>query len=609
MNEIEEVKSRLDIVEVIGQSVPLKKVGRTFKAPCPFHQEKTPSFIVSPDRQSWHCFGSCATGGDVISFVMKREGLDFPEALRLLAARAGVKLPERKVSAEQDRDRERLFAANEAAAEFFADLLKAEAGREALRYLESRHVDGGTARDFAIGYSPDSWDALREHLRSRGFTDKEVLNSGLAIQGDKGLYDRFRNRLMFAIWNPKGRIIGFGARALDDAAPKYLNTAQTAVFDKGGTLYALHKAQEAIRAEGSAVVVEGYMDVIAAHQHGFRNVVAQMGTALTERQFSQLKRATGRIVLVLDADAAGQDAMHKVVIDVAGGERVGADSAAFKERLPVELQATGSFYVAALPFGKDPDELIRSDPSAWKNTITNARPYIDFWVEYIASHADLVSPQGKQAAAAEMMQIVRSIDDSVIRAHYLQKVSRLAQVPESELALLSRPRSAPGVRPAVPRDGAQSPEDFMLAVLMQYTHIPVPDELSADLVIDSRGKRLLELRMRLQDRQELRVAAGAELADYLERLIMWELPISGEDRAPQLLEDCVSKLKRRRLQAEQQAIAAQIADIQAQFPESRDAGADPELQLLLERDMAIGHELHMRDREGRRNTVRSGVNG
>jgi DNA primase len=541
---------------------------------------------------------------------MKREGMDFPEALRLLADRAGVKLPERKVSAEQDRERERLFAANEAAAEFFAQMLKAEVGREALQYLESRDVDSGTARDFALGYSPDTWDSIRNHLRSGGFTDKELLNAGLVIQGENGLYDRFRNRLTFAIWNVRGRVIGFGARALDDATPKYLNTAQTAIFDKGGTLYALHKAQEAIRAEGSAVVVEGYMDVIAAHQHGFRNVVAQMGTALTERQYSQLKRVAGKVVLVLDADMAGQDAMHKVVLDVAGGERVVADSAAFKERLPVELQATGSFYVAPLPSGKDPDELIRSDLQAWKTTIENARPYIDFWVEYVASHADLVTPQGKQVAAAEMMQIVRSIDDSVIRAHYLQKVSRLAQVPESELSLLSRPRSASGPRPvAVRSETSPSVEDFMLAVLMQYTHVPVPEDLTPDLVVDSRGKRLLDLRMQFEDREELKSSAGAELADYLERLVMWELPISGEDRVPQFLEDCVRKLKRRQLQAEQQAIAAQIADIQTQSPGSGDSGADPELQLLLERDMAIGRELHMRDREGRGNAVRSGVNG
>ncbi|MEO6198047.1 MAG: DNA primase, partial [Dehalococcoidia bacterium] len=552
-------------------------------------------------------------------FVMKREGIDFPEALRILAARAGVKLPERKVSVEQDKERERLYATNEAAADYFESLLRSNAGREALAYLESRGIDDATAREFTLGYSANSWDACRDHLRSKGFSERELLGAGLVIRGDNGLYDRFRNRLMFAVWDAKGRIIGFGARALDDSTPKYLNTAQTGLFDKGGNLYALHKAHEAIRSERRAVVVEGYMDVIAAHQHGHRNVVAQMGTALTERQYGHLKRMADKVVLVLDADGAGQDAMHKVVVDVSGVERVSADATAFKERLPVELQSTGNFYVAALPTGKDPDELIRSDPHAWQDTIETARPYIDFWIEYVAKHADLVKPQGKQAAAAEMMQIVRSIDDTVIRAHYLQKVSRLAQVPEIELAPLVRTgrnvRAVPE-RPAVD-GGPGSSEELLLAALLQYPDVPGPAGISPDILVDARGKRLLELRMEHNDREELKKAAGPELASYLERLIIWKLPISDEEQVLGVLEDCIRKLKHRQLQAEQQAIAAQIAALQMEMgPQARDTSAlddvpeaSEELQLLIQRDMEIGQELHMRDREGRTHTVRSGVNG
>jgi DNA primase len=605
MNEIEEVKSRLDIVEIIGQSVPLKKVGRTFKAPCPFHQEKTPSFIVTPDRQTWHCFGSCATGGDVISFVMKREGMDFPEALRLLADRAGVKLPERKVSIEQDKERERLFAANEAAAEYFAALLKAPSGSAASAYVESRGIDDLTAQAFGMGYSLDNWDDCREQLREKGFNDRELLAAGLVIQGDNGLYDRFRGRLTFAIWDAKGRVIGFGARALDDSLPKYLNTAQTAVFDKGGTLYALDKAFEAIRSAGQAVVVEGYMDVIAAHQFGHKNVVAQMGTALTDRQYGLLKRVADKIVLVLDADGAGQDAMHKVALDVSGSERVSADPMAFKERLPVELQTSGHFYVAALPAGKDPDELIRRDPKVWKSTIDSARPYIDFWIEYVATRADLVSPQGKKAAAGEMLQIVRSIDDTVIRAHYIQKVSRLARVPEPELATMARRggkalQSSGGAGSTT--DGPLSSEEFLLATLLQYNHVPVPADASADLLIDARGKSILELRKQHEDREELKRATGPDLAAYIERLIMYRLPISGEDQAPGVVDDCVRKLKQRRLQAEQQAIAAQIAALQDESRPSPaasevDAPASLEMETLIQRNMEIGRELHTRGRK------------
>jgi DNA primase len=307
LNEVEEIKARLDIVDVIGQYVTLQKAGRTFKAPCPFHNERTPSFVVSPDRQSWHCFGACGTGGDVFSFVMKREGIEFPDALRMLAERAGVKLQERRVSVEQDRQRERLYAANEAAAHFYRDLLlKGDAAGQARHYLEKRGLDTAAVEMFLLGYSSQGWEALRDHLKNHGFADREMLQAGLVIEGERGLHDRFRDRLMFAINDQKGRVIGFGARALDDALPKYINTSQTALFDKGGVLYALDRAQAAIRRDARAVIVEGYMDAIAAHQHRFDNVIAQMGTALTERQVRIVKKLANEIVLALDADAAGR---------------------------------------------------------------------------------------------------------------------------------------------------------------------------------------------------------------------------------------------------------------------------------------------------------------
>src|SRR2546425_4416467 len=246
MNEIDEIKARLDIVDVIGSYVHLEKAGRTLKSTCPFHSERTPSFIVSPDRQSWHCFGACGTGGDVISFVMRKEGLEFPEALKMLADRTGVKLRERHVSEQEDRQRERLYAANEAAAHFYKQLLLNSAGRPARDYVERRGIDVSTAETFLLGYSAPAWEGAREHLRGRGFSDAELLKAGLLVEGDSGLHDRFRGRLMFPIRNAKGQLIGFGARALDDSLPKYLNTAQTAIFDKSGVLYALDRAQAAI---------------------------------------------------------------------------------------------------------------------------------------------------------------------------------------------------------------------------------------------------------------------------------------------------------------------------------------------------------------------------
>ncbi|KKK52327.1 hypothetical protein LCGC14_3106030, partial [marine sediment metagenome] len=278
-----------------------------------------PSFIVSPERQSWHCFGACGTGGDIFSFVMRREGVEFPEALRLLATRAGVDLPERGRRPEEERQRERVHSANETAARWYHELLvKDDIGKSAWGYVQKRGIDGPTAEAFLLGYSPPSWEATREHLRERGYSDAELVAAGLLVEGERGLHDRFRGRLMFPIRDVRGRFTGFGARALDESVPKYLNTAQTALFDKGGMLYALERAQDGIRREGQAVIVEGYMDVIAAHQSGFDNVVATMGTSLTERQVRLLKRQTRSIVLALDADTAGSEAAlrgHEVVDD------------------------------------------------------------------------------------------------------------------------------------------------------------------------------------------------------------------------------------------------------------------------------------------------------
>ena len=245
MSEIEEVKARLDIVDVVGQSVQLQKAGRTFKAPCPFHAEKTPSFIVNPDRQTWHCFGACATGGDVISFVMKREGMEFGEALRMLAERAGVKLKERRVSEEQDRARQRLYEANEAAAAYFQSKLGTDAGthRSRVRGSAGRSTRRRRARS-GSGTACRAGKTCSDHLRGAALQRPRDRGRRAGSPGRRtGLHDRFRNRLMFPVWDAKGRMIGFGARALDDSMPKYLNTAQTPLFDKGGTLYALNKAR------------------------------------------------------------------------------------------------------------------------------------------------------------------------------------------------------------------------------------------------------------------------------------------------------------------------------------------------------------------------------
>ncbi len=617
MNEVEEVKARLDIVEVIGQSVPLQKAGRTFKAPCPFHQERTPSFIVSPDRQSWHCFGACGTGGDVISFVMKREGMEFPEALRLLADRAGVKLPERRVSEERDRQNERLYMANDAAAAWFAKLLSdGGQGSEARAYLERRGVDAATAEAFLLGYSPPGWEGLREHLRELGFEDKEVLAAGLVTEGERGLHDRFRNRLMFAIWDHRGRIIGFGARALDDTMPKYLNTAQTILFDKGGMLYGLHKAHESIRQEGRAVIVEGYMDVIAAHQHGFCNVVAQMGTALTERQVRLLKRLTAEIVLALDADAAGNEAAvrgHDVVREALSGSADAVPVISWRGLVGYQETVAVDVRVAVLPAERDPDDVIRADPEQWRELIAGARPVLDYRLQAAAASHDLANPRGRSQFVQEFLPLLSAVTDPVVRAHYLQRVSRLAQTGEEELGpMLVKARGRPaafrqGITDAATNTHKDHREEYLLALLLRHPGLrPDGVGIPQGLLWETENQQLLSVWKDNEDIEAVKEALAPELHDHLERLLSLRLPDFDPKQAREALLDCMRTLDRRQLEAEKQAMSALLAEQEEELGASAlveaavsgsagDERVDEAVRLQLQ-DMETGLRLHRHER-------------
>ena len=369
MSITDEIKARLDIVEVISNYVPLKKAGRNYKGLCPFHSEKTPSFVVFPDGQSWHCFGACSTGGDLFTFIMKRENLDFGEALEQLAAKAGVELKPLSdaVSAdEQHLDRLRQILAD--AGLYFNYLLnKAGEAEIARSYLEARGLLPSTWEGWQLGYALDSWDALRDHLAGKGYSLAEIEESGLIIQREDdgqraSYYDRFRGRLMIPIRDWRGRTIGFGARLLredpDRPQPKYINSPQTPLFDKSGALYGLDMARKAIRDANLAVIVEGYMDVLMSHQVGVTHVVAGMGTALTEAQMLLLKRYTSNITLALDPDAAGDHATlrgletARQTLDRQWEPVVSPTGLVRQEsRLKARVQ------IATLPGGLDPDEL------------------------------------------------------------------------------------------------------------------------------------------------------------------------------------------------------------------------------------------------------------
>ncbi len=626
MNEIEEIKARLDIVDVIGRYVQLQKAGRAFKAPCPFHNERTPSFIVSPDRQSWHCFGACGTGGDVISFVMRKEGLEFPDALRLLAERAGVRLQERRGSEEQDRRQERLYAANDAAAHSYRALLEGDAGRTAREYLERRGVDQDAIDAFRLGYSLPAWEAARDHLRERGFSDKELLEAGLLVQGESGLHDRFRGRLMFPIWDAKGRVAGFGARALDDtpaagsgqALPKYLNTSQTALFDKGGMLYALHKAQAGIRREGRAVIVEGYMDAIAAHQHGFDNVVASMGTALTERQVRLLKRLSAEIVLALDADAAGSEAMvrgHEVVREALSSDQKAVAVPTWRGLVSYQETVAVDLRVVVLPDGRDPDDVIRADAEQWRSLISGARPVLDYRLEASAAAHDLTGPRGRSQLAQEFLPLLSAVTDPVVRAHYLQRLSRLTQTPEEQLVLMlgrSRWQKPAGpVRPgpdasAAPERGDR-PEEFLLALLLQYPQLRAAGlDIPPEMLWETENRLILAAWKEREALEATKEALPMELHDRVDRLFLRRLPAFDPKLAREALLGCRAKLTHRQLEAEKQASGSLVAAGEEELGASVVAAATPdggderlrEFQRLLEHDMEIGHRLHKTERSG-----------
>ncbi|OGO05186.1 MAG: DNA primase, partial [Chloroflexi bacterium RBG_13_56_8] len=296
MSIVDEIKSRLDIVEFIGGYVPLQKAGRNYKGLCPFHTEKTPSFIVFPESDRWHCFGACSTGGDIFTFVMRQENMEFPQALRFLAERAGVELrPLDSAALERQDEVDRLRAANAAAAQYYHRMLMDDPqGEAARRYLTERGVTRETMSAFQLGYAPDEWHALEQYLERVGIASRDVLAAGLTTEGEDGnVYDRFRGRLMFPIRDPQGYVVGFGGRVLDeDSLPKYLNSPQTALFDKSSVVYGIDLARHSIRESGTAIVVEGYMDVVIPHQCGVTNTVACLGTALTESQIGMLKHIT-----------------------------------------------------------------------------------------------------------------------------------------------------------------------------------------------------------------------------------------------------------------------------------------------------------------------------
>lgn len=413
MSQIEEIKNKIDIVEFIREYLPVKAAGASFQALCPFHNEKTPSFTISPDKQVWHCFG-CGRGGDVFSFLMEKEGLNFPEALRLLANKAGIIL--KHENTQEYSERNRLLDIVELASKYYAHIFNQDLSSSWKNYLIGRGLNEETIKDWQIGLSRDSWDDLYKFLKSRPlsgrkFTDEEIAAAGLVIKktgGGRTYYDRFRDRLMFPIWDVNGQVVAFTARVNPlkedtEKLGKYINSPQSKVYDKSRILFGLNKAKKTIRSTDLAIVVEGQMDVIACHQHGFTNVVASSGTALSAEQVSLLKRFSNNLALLFDMDQAGQLAADRGI----------------KEALAQDM----NLKIIILDSGKDPADALLNNPDSFRSSLEAAKPMLEYYFNKISFGLDLKQLDNKRSVSAKMFAMIDLLNNKNEQGYWLKKLS------------------------------------------------------------------------------------------------------------------------------------------------------------------------------------------
>jgi len=451
MNELEEIKNKLDIVEYIGKYVPLKQAGRNFKGVCPFHNEKTPSFMVSPEKQIFHCFG-CGKGGDVFTFAEEIEGIDFPTALRELAEKTGVKLPEHSNIKKEPTDK--LFEINEQTCEVYEKELWKSENKKVLKYLADRGMEDETIKAFRLGVAPVNGDIIVKELTTLGYTTEDLIKTGVAKDRNGKILDQFYNRITFPIMNAGGRVVGFTARVLDDSLPKYVNTPETPIYHKSQVLFCFDKAKEQIRKQDHAIVVEGQMDAIFSYQAGVKNVVASSGTALTETQLDLIKRFTKNIKISFDVDMAGQNAT--------------------KRAIELAWERDFNIKVIKVPEGKDPADLVRSDPKKWVEACRKAKYVVDYIFDSTFDKYNITNIVDKKQATRELLVTIKKLPDPVERDHYLNLLATRVGVGVAALeAALAKVKSADhketkvfGQPAAEAKAKAQTREEYTLSMLL-----------------------------------------------------------------------------------------------------------------------------------------------
>lgn len=589
MDQIEQVRQKIDIVDLIGSYIPLKKAGRNFKALCPFHSEKTPSFVVSPERQIFKCFG-CGQGGSVFNFLMEYEKMDFGEALRFLADKAGITLKSYQPSPETAR-KEKLLQVNHLAAEFYHYiLLNHQLGEKGLRYLLGRGISKSSIKAFNLGYAPEAWENLQAFLvNKKGYSKLELEKAGLIIKGKSSYYDRFRGRIIFPLFDHRGNTRGFAGRTLekDLKGAKYINTPETVLYHKSDLFYGLNVTKAEIKKKNQAVIVEGELDLISSFQAGVKNVVAIKGSALTESQVNLIKRFTDNVALALDEDAAGD--------------------AAARRGIEIADEAGLNIKVIQVAWGKDPDECAQHNPKLWRQSVRQSIPIYDFYLKSAVKRFGRQSALAKKKISEALMPVLAQISNEVVKAHYLKKLANVLKVGEEAVAkelerfLKKQKITAP---PAIKKTAAPAPqtrreklEELLLSLVLQQEK-PTSKYLKLLSDIDWQShvirKIFQALQKHLTKKSKLKInqlskKLAEELKDTLDRLYLKDLQIDLSDKYvwEKEFNQTLKELEKICLKDELQALVEKIRERE----KSKSAASQAKIEKLKKEFTALSQKL------------------
>ena|SRR5579885_728058 len=570
MDEVSLIRDKIDIVSFLSEYIQLKKSGRNFKALCPFHSEKSPSFMVSPERQIWHCFG-CQKGGDIYSFLMEMERIEFPEALRLLAKRAGVELTRRKVDSAATSKKERLYEINSWAKEYYHFILTQHpAGKSGLEYLKKRNVSDKVIESFRLGFAPASGNGLVNYLlKKKGYSKEDLLDAGLVFQHGRDVIDFFRGRLIFPLVDHRDNVVGFSGRILtkDDTGPKYINTRETLIYHKGEHIFGMNLTKDDIRKANQAIIVEGEFDVISCFANGIGNVVAVKGTALTEQHVNLLGRFAQKITFCFDDDAAGQEAIRRSLAVV---ERKG-------------LTPT----VIAIPSGKDPDEALQTDPGLFKKAVKEDISVYDYLLETMQASVDLQTATGKEQLAQALLPLISQIHNEIVKEHYLRKLSNVLDTSyesiSKELQRLTQRVNEKNIITQTPvkRSREEVLEEYLLALILQTddpkTAVTKAMSILQDYFFVERAfqKVILALQNFLKQFPEFsdkafRTHLGTELLSTYDTSTLLPLPkFSDQEKRLAEIEKTAVELRRLSIQQRLKQLAQQIATLEKEGNEEQ----------------------------------------